>query len=87
MRWITNTTTMRERNRGVSPEPHLSVDAGSNLGNKKSSAPSARVSNLHIIQEYTTASAAVVGRRGGGSRAWLEKIHREAPLHVASRPD
>ena len=48
MRWTTNTTTMRERSRRASPQPdsYLSVEAGSDLetNNKKSSAPSARLS-------------------------------------------
>ena len=63
MRWTTNTTTMRERSRRVSPlYSKLSVDAGSNLETKKSSAPSASfVATYHIymyIREYTTAAAA-----------------------------
>ena len=56
MRWTMNTTTMRERSRRASPQPDyslLSVDAGSDLETKKSSVPSAPLSWLRIIREYT----------------------------------
>ena len=51
MRWTTNTTTMRERSRRALPQrdySYLSVDAGSDLENKESSAPSARLSWLLV---------------------------------------
>ena len=49
---------MRGRSRRAPPEPdysykYLSVDAGSDLEIQKSSAPSARLSWLFIIREYT----------------------------------
>ena len=76
MRWNTNTTMMRERSRRASPQPdysELSVDASSDLETKKSNAPSARLSWLRIIREYTQQhqqQIIVVG-----SDAWLKKYY------------
>ena len=50
--------------------------------NTDSSAPSARLSWLHIMREYTEQQLIVLG-----SGALLKKIPREAPRHVSSRPD
>ena len=76
MRWITNAITMRGRSRRASPLPDyssLSVDAGSDLGTKKSSAPSARLSLLRIIREYTQQQQQQVIVLV--SDAWLKKYH------------
>ena len=66
MRWTTNTTTMRELSRRVSPQPdynQLSADAGSDLENKESNAPRTRLSWLRIMREYA--------QSGSSSRAGL----------------
>ena len=63
---------MRERCRRASPRAEET---------KKSSAPSARISWLRIIQEYAAGSIVL------GSDAWLIKMPREAPRRVFSRPD
>ena len=55
---------MNERSRRASPQPDyslLSVDAGSDLENKESSAPSARLSWLRIMREYTQSSSSRAG--------------------------
>ena len=47
MRWTTNTTSIRERNRRAFPQPgpsQLAVDAGLDLETKKSNASSPRLS-------------------------------------------
>ena len=75
---------MREGSRRVSPQPdydELSVDAGSDLENKESSAPSACLSWLRIIREYThTAAAAAAAAATVGYRVGLgclvEKKHK-----------
>ena len=55
---------MPERSRRASPQPDyswLSVDAASDLENKESSAPSARLSWLRIMREYAQSSSSRAG--------------------------
>ena len=62
----------------------LSIDAGSDLEVKKSSAANARLSWLRTIQEGTHQELSVIVQ---GSDAWLKKIPCEAPRYVSSRAD
>ena len=79
MHWTTNTTTMRERSRHVSPRTEYifwSTRARSDLETKKSSTPSARLSWVRIIREYTQQQQSVIVL---GSVFFFEKYHVKRP--------
>ena len=79
MRWTANTTTLREA--------RLQLAAGRRVLGRRDQEEQ-RTLRASFVATYhtrvhTTAAAVIVW----GSGAWLEKIPREAPRHVCSRPD